>query len=105
MRQSCSRSTTVVQVKETRVYYPQSLPDKPTTGIKADIEAPNRIARSSGLSERKQIQQNMATPTQENLKQKNEAYAASFDKGHLALPQAKKYLVGQSALAGSETVL
>lgn len=36
----------------------------------------------------------MATEIQQNLKTKNEQYASSFDKGHLALPPAKKYLVG-----------
>lgn len=30
---------------------------------------------------------------QENLKQANAAYVKSFDKGHLALPPAKEYLV------------
>lgn len=33
---------------------------------------------------------------QENLKQANAAYVQSFDKGHLALPPAKKYLVRES---------
>jgi len=36
----------------------------------------------------------MSTAIQENLVKSNEAYAASFDKGDLALPPAKKYLVG-----------
>jgi len=35
----------------------------------------------------------MATPIQENLVSSNKAYAASFTKGHLALPPAKKYAV------------
>ncbi|KXT06459.1 hypothetical protein AC578_6089 [Pseudocercospora eumusae] len=33
------------------------------------------------------------TANVENLKQKNEQYAAAFTQGHLALPPAKKYLV------------
>lgn len=36
----------------------------------------------------------MATPVQKNLVQKNEEYAAKFTQGDLALPPAKKYLVG-----------
>ena len=35
----------------------------------------------------------MATSIQQNLTKSNEAYAASFTKGDLALPPAKKYLV------------
>ncbi|KAF2398585.1 carbonate dehydratase, partial [Trichodelitschia bisporula] len=35
----------------------------------------------------------MATPVQKNLVAANEAYAASFTSGDLALPPAKKYLV------------
>ncbi|PGG95206.1 hypothetical protein AJ79_10198 [Helicocarpus griseus UAMH5409] len=35
----------------------------------------------------------MATPIQQNLQDKNAQYASTFDKGHLALPPAKKYLV------------
>ena len=38
----------------------------------------------------------MATAIQENLKAKNQAYAASFTQGDLALPPAKKYVVGAS---------
>ncbi|KAK4506395.1 hypothetical protein PRZ48_000125 [Zasmidium cellare] len=34
-----------------------------------------------------------ATEIQKNLEEKNKQYASSFDKGHLALPPAKKYLV------------
>jgi hypothetical protein len=37
----------------------------------------------------------MATPIQKNLVSKNEEYASSFTKGSLALPPAKKYLVGK----------
>lgn len=36
----------------------------------------------------------MATPIQQNLKSSNESYASSFTQGHLALPPAKKYVVG-----------
>jgi len=39
------------------------------------------------------LKDTMATPVQENLVKKNEAYAASFAEGHLALPPAKKYAV------------
>jgi len=35
----------------------------------------------------------MASAIQKNLESQNASYAASFDKGHLALPPAKKYLV------------
>ncbi|KAI1821241.1 beta carbonic anhydrase clade D [Xylaria intraflava] len=35
----------------------------------------------------------MATEIQKNLVTKNGEYASTFDKGHLALPPAKKYLV------------
>ncbi|KAI1811796.1 carbonate dehydratase [Poronia punctata] len=35
----------------------------------------------------------MASGIQKNLVEKNAEYAGSFDKGHLALPPAKKYLV------------
>ncbi|KAJ2990614.1 hypothetical protein NUW58_g2857 [Xylaria curta] len=35
----------------------------------------------------------MATEIQKNLVEKNAEYAEGFDKGHLALPPAKKYLV------------
>lgn len=35
----------------------------------------------------------MATPTIQNLKEKNAAYASNFKHGDLALPPAKKYLV------------
>ncbi|KAI0160305.1 carbonate dehydratase [Xylariaceae sp. FL1272] len=35
----------------------------------------------------------MTTDIQKNLVEKNAEYAGSFDKGHLALPPAKKYLV------------
>ncbi|KAI1264097.1 carbonate dehydratase [Xylariaceae sp. FL1019] len=35
----------------------------------------------------------MTTDIQKNLVEKNAEYASSFDKGHLALPPAKKYLV------------
>lgn len=38
----------------------------------------------------------MATEIQKNLITKNEEYASSFDNGDLALPPAKKYLVGMS---------
>ncbi len=38
------------------------------------------------------------TPIQQNLVDSNKAYAASFTKGHLALPPAKKYAVGKSVL-------
>jgi carbonic anhydrase len=34
---------------------------------------------------------------QENLVAKNETYAASFTEGHLALPPAKKYAVGEKS--------
>lgn len=37
----------------------------------------------------------MATDNQKNLVSKNEEYASSFTKGDLALPPAKKYLVGE----------
>lgn len=37
----------------------------------------------------------MTTPIQQNLVEKNKEYAASFTKGHLALPPAKKYAVGE----------
>lgn len=37
----------------------------------------------------------MTTDIQDNLTSSNEQYASSFDKGHLALPPAKKYLVGK----------
>jgi len=36
----------------------------------------------------------MATELQNNMTASNEKYAASFHKGDLALPPAKKYLVG-----------
>jgi hypothetical protein len=36
----------------------------------------------------------MSTQIQENVAKSNEQYAASFKSGHLALPPAKKYLVG-----------
>ncbi|KAJ8116412.1 hypothetical protein ONZ43_g4445 [Nemania bipapillata] len=35
----------------------------------------------------------MASEIQKNLVEKNAEYAGAFDKGHLALPPAKKYLV------------
>ncbi|KAL8366558.1 hypothetical protein RB595_010424 [Gaeumannomyces hyphopodioides] len=35
----------------------------------------------------------MATPVQQNLVEKNEAYAKNFTQGDLALPPAKKYLI------------
>ena len=38
----------------------------------------------------------MTTPVQENLVRENEKYAAEFDKGHLPLPPARHYTVGQS---------
>lgn len=41
----------------------------------------------------------MPTALQQNLVESNEKYAASFTKGHLALPPAKKYAVGKSSLA------
>ena len=37
----------------------------------------------------------MATPNVQNLKEQNAAYASGFTQGHLALPPAKKYLVGK----------
>ncbi len=37
----------------------------------------------------------MTTPTQKNLEEKNAEYAGQFTQGHLALPPAKHYLVGQ----------
>ena len=37
----------------------------------------------------------MATENVKNLESGNEKYASSFDKGDLALPPAKKYLVGE----------
>lgn len=37
----------------------------------------------------------MATPNVQNLKEQNAAYADTFTQGHLALPPAKKYLVGK----------
>lgn len=37
----------------------------------------------------------MATAIQKNLVEKNGQYASAFNKGHLALPPAKKYLVGE----------
>ena len=40
------------------------------------------------------ITKTMATPIQQNLIEKNKAYAASFTQGDLALPPAKKYAVG-----------
>jgi carbonic anhydrase len=36
----------------------------------------------------------MATPIQQNLVEKNKAYAANFTGGSLALPPAKRYAVG-----------
>jgi carbonic anhydrase len=36
----------------------------------------------------------MTTPVQQNLVEKNAQYASSFTQGDLALPPAKKYLVG-----------
>jgi hypothetical protein len=36
----------------------------------------------------------MATPVQKNLIASSEEYASSFKHGDLALPPAKKYLVG-----------
>lgn len=38
----------------------------------------------------------MATPIQANLQKKNAEYALKFMQGHLALPPAKKYAVGES---------
>lgn len=35
----------------------------------------------------------MATGIQKNLVEKNAEYARTFDKGDLALPPAKKYLI------------
>jgi carbonic anhydrase len=37
----------------------------------------------------------MATDNLKNLVSSNEKYASTFDKGDLALPPAKKYLVGE----------
>lgn len=39
----------------------------------------------------------MSTPNVQNLKEQNAAYADRFTQGHLALPPAKKYLVGKHA--------
>jgi len=36
----------------------------------------------------------MATSVQKNLEEKNAVYASGFDKGDLALPPAKSYIVG-----------
>jgi len=36
----------------------------------------------------------MATAVQKNLTEKNDKYAGSFTQGDLALPPAKKYIVG-----------
>jgi len=38
----------------------------------------------------------MASEIQKNLVEKNAEYARTFDKGDLALPPAKKYLVGKN---------
>lgn len=38
----------------------------------------------------------MATQIQANLQKKNAEYASNFKEGHLALPPAKKYAVGES---------
>ena len=43
----------------------------------------------------------MTTPVQQNLITKNEAYAAAFNQGNLALPPAKKYAVGKCACTHS----
>lgn len=40
----------------------------------------------------------MATPIQQNLTEKNKAYASTFSQGDLTLPPAKKYAVGKHAL-------
>lgn len=45
----------------------------------------------------------MSTQIQHNLARNNEQYATSFTSGHLALPPAKKYLVGTHALAPKVT--
>ena len=37
----------------------------------------------------------MATSIQQNLVSKNKDYVSSFDQGGLALPPAKKYVVGE----------
>lgn len=37
----------------------------------------------------------MPTSVQENLVAQNEKYASSFTQGHLSLPPAKKYAVGE----------
>ena len=42
----------------------------------------------------------MATPIQQNLVKKNEAYASNFNEGDLALPPAKKYAVGGYFICG-----
>ena len=42
----------------------------------------------------------MATSVQKNLVSSSDKYASSFDKGDLALPPAKKYLVGIALLLG-----
>ena len=44
----------------------------------------------------------MATSVQKNLQEKNADYASTFKEGHLALPPAKKYLVGKLLHQSSE---
>ena len=39
----------------------------------------------------------MSTPITEALVKSNEQYVASFTSGHLALPPAKKYTIGNDA--------
>ena len=43
----------------------------------------------------------MATPVQQDLQTSNTEYSNAFDKGDLALPPAKKYLVRTSSLPSS----
>lgn len=42
----------------------------------------------------------MATAVQQNLVDKNAEYASGFQEGHLALPPAKSYAVGECSNAG-----
>jgi len=46
----------------------------------------------------------MATETQKHLVAASEKYAESFDKGHLASPPAKKYLIGTLSLSARKQV-
>lgn len=47
----------------------------------------------------------MATAVQKNLVDKNAEYAAGFKEGHLALPPAKSYAVGECSSAGEIKVI